>query len=128
MSKFSDNSETMNTWLGILKPITIEDFCQRWVPRFFDVQTENKTEYRKACVTLLINLTNKQNKTVQNWITYPENVPNDVKQYLGVVDLLWNFKWEARILFPEIEKLKQIYSVLQVQPKSFLKDKEEKDN
>ena len=124
MSNLPENSEGFQAWLEILTPITIEDFCQTWIPRFFDIKTDKKKEYRKACVTLLISLTKKQNKTVQNWITYPNTVPDDVKNYLGVVDLLWKFRWESKILFPEIEKLEKIYSILKVQGQNLLNEEE----
>lgn len=111
MSDFPEKDDTIEAWLEILPSITIEAFCERWVPRLYGIDSQTRRTYRKACVTFLMKLTDKQYKTVQNWITYPDAVPDDIKKYLGSVDLIWKIRWEFRGLFPELRKLEAISSI-----------------
>ena len=116
MSDFSENKDSnVERWLEVLPSITIEEFCKKWIPRLFviDQQLQTQRNYRRLCVNFLMKLTDKQHKTVQNWITYPDTVPDHIKKYLGVVDLIWKIRWNFREFFPEINKFEAISSIIE---------------
>jgi hypothetical protein len=93
MPRYSD--EITDSWLSILEPITLEEFCDRWVPIIYNLRSGEKKEQRKASVDLLVRLTKLSKKTVQNWFSGTQPCPDDILRLLGVVDRLWQVRCQV---------------------------------
>jgi hypothetical protein len=97
--KFADDP-----WLGLLTGISMDEFCERWVPVILKIEPEDHFHYRRACTELLEKVTENKKKTVQNWLSGTQVVPDHVTKYLGVINSLWLVKYHLKDLFPEIRK------------------------
>lgn len=92
MSEFQDE-EQIDAKLSKLKPLSVEEFCQIWVPLLYGID-ESSSKYLKACRDLIIRLSGNTKQTVKNWFWNPKSVPSSFKAYLGAVDQLWRLeKW-----------------------------------
>lgn len=104
MNGFQDSRPAIERWLSVLAPLSLDEFCERWVPVIFEVQPEEGFRYKKACTELLEKVTDNNRKTVQNWLSNPKVVPEHVTKYLGAVDRLWQVRYHVTDLFPELGK------------------------
>jgi hypothetical protein len=101
MSRFEEDKTAVEQWLAGIKPVSLDEFCQRWVPVIYEVQPEDGLKYRRACVTLMAEIADKNRKTVQNWLSYPHLVPEHINKLLGALDRLWQIRLHLRDMFPE---------------------------
>ena len=101
---FQDERLASDQWLGVLTSISMDEFCERWVPIILGVQPEEGFQYKRACTELLERVTENNRKTVQNWLSNPNVVPQHVTKYLGLVNKLWLVRYHLGDLFPESRK------------------------
>jgi hypothetical protein len=101
MSRFEEEETAIEQWLAGIKPVSVDEFCQCWVPVIYKIQPEDGLKYRRACVTLIAEIAGKNRKTVQNWLSYPHLVPDHINKLLGTLNRLWQIRLHVRDMFPE---------------------------
>jgi hypothetical protein len=84
--------ELAGDWLSMLEPISLAEFCGRWVPVIYGVEVGERGKYSKAAVDLLARVVKVKRKTVQNWLSGAGSCSEDTLRYLGVVDKLWRVR------------------------------------
>jgi hypothetical protein len=92
MARFKE--ELTETWVSILEAISLVEFCERWVPVIYRVGVKESLKYRKASTDLLMRVTRVSKKSVQNWLSGTQPCPCDTLHYLGVVDKLWQIRYQ----------------------------------
>ena len=91
----------IDDWL--FQPIEPIDFCIKWLPRKYELSWGDRRARESACCMLSL-LTGHATTTWNIYLTYPQRIPNLVKKYLRLIDIIWELK---RLLILPLHSLYQ---------------------
>ena len=91
----------IDDWL--FQPIEPIDFCIKWLPRKYELSWGDRRARESACCMLSV-LTGHATTTWNIYLTYPQRIPNLVKKYLRLIDIIWELK---RLLILPLHSLYQ---------------------
>ncbi len=92
---------SIDDWL--FQPIEPIDFCIKWLPRKYELSWGDRRARESACCMLSL-LTGHATTTWNIYLTYPKKIPNLVKKYLRLIDIIWELK---RLLILPLHSLYQ---------------------